>query len=137
MSDGRDRHRGTEPRRGPLPGRADPKADREILRVSQSRAGFAALDAWLDRAARAGDAGDDGVVGPLLDAARLAPAPAGRAGGGGQPARGEVLCQEPAGPDQVRPGRCPEPRRDGHARPPPAPRSARRASSCARRPASR
>ena len=26
-----------------------PKADREILRVSQSRAGFAALDAWLDR----------------------------------------------------------------------------------------
>ncbi len=25
------------------------KADREILRVSQSRAGFAALDAWLDR----------------------------------------------------------------------------------------
>jgi transposase len=28
-----------------------PKADREILRVSQSRAGFAALDAWLDRQA--------------------------------------------------------------------------------------
>lgn len=27
------------------------KADREILRVSQSRAGFAALDAWLDRQA--------------------------------------------------------------------------------------
>jgi transposase len=26
-----------------------PKADREILRVGQSRAGFAALDAWLDR----------------------------------------------------------------------------------------
>jgi transposase len=26
-----------------------PKADREILRVSQSRAGFAALDTWLDR----------------------------------------------------------------------------------------
>jgi hypothetical protein len=28
-----------------------PRADREILRVSQSRAGFAALDAWLDRQA--------------------------------------------------------------------------------------
>jgi len=28
-----------------------PKADREILRVSQSRAGFAALDAWLERQA--------------------------------------------------------------------------------------
>jgi transposase len=26
-----------------------PRADREILRVSQSRAGFAALDAWLER----------------------------------------------------------------------------------------
>jgi hypothetical protein len=25
------------------------KADREILRVSQSRAGFAAIDAWLER----------------------------------------------------------------------------------------
>ena len=47
------------------------RADREILRVSQSRAGFAVLDAWLDAAARAGDARDDGVVGPLLDAARL------------------------------------------------------------------
>ncbi|NJD27934.1 MAG: IS110 family transposase [Chloroflexi bacterium] len=29
----------------------EPKADREVLRVSQSRAGFAALDAWLDRQA--------------------------------------------------------------------------------------
>jgi transposase len=28
-----------------------PRADREILRVSQSRAGFATLDAWLDRQA--------------------------------------------------------------------------------------
>jgi transposase len=28
-----------------------PRADREILRVSQSRAGFAALDAWLERQA--------------------------------------------------------------------------------------
>ena len=27
----------------------EPRADREILRVSQSRAGFAALDAWLER----------------------------------------------------------------------------------------
>lgn len=25
------------------------RADREILRVSQSRAGFASLDAWLER----------------------------------------------------------------------------------------
>ena len=38
------------------------------------------------------------------------------------PLAGEVLCEEPPGPDQVGPGRCPEPRRDGHARS--APRSA-------------
>ncbi len=29
----------------------NPRADREILRLSQSRAGFAAFDAWLDRQA--------------------------------------------------------------------------------------
>ena len=92
------------------------RADREILRVSQSRAGFAALDAWLERQPEPVTLGDDGVVGPLLDAARQPPAPARGPGRGGQPARGEVLCQEPAGPDEVRPGRCPEPRRDGHAR---------------------
>ena len=92
------------------------RADREILRVSQDRAGFTALDAWLERQPEPGDAGDDGVVGPLLDAARLAPAPARHPGRGGEPARGEVLCEEPARPDEVRPGRCPEPRRDGHAR---------------------
>ena len=113
------------------------RADREILRVSQSRAGFDALDAWLERQAGAGDPGDDGVVGPLLDAARQPPAPAGGPGGGGQPARGEVLCQEPAGPHEVGPGRCPEPRRDGHARHDRRLAIHSPASSCARRPASR
>ena len=33
----------------PAAGTATQKADREILRISQDRAGFAALDAWLDR----------------------------------------------------------------------------------------
>ena len=56
----------------------------------------------------------------------LTPAPAGHPGRRGQPARGEVLCQEPARPDEVRPGRCPEPRRDGHARHARRPRPARR-----------
>ena len=52
------------------------RADREILRVSQSRAGFTVLDAWLERQPEPVTLGDDGVIGPLLDAARLAPAPA-------------------------------------------------------------
>ena len=37
--DDRDRHRGTDARGGPLPG-WPARADREILRVSQDRAGF-------------------------------------------------------------------------------------------------
>jgi len=46
------------------------QADRKILRLTQSRAGFAALDAWLAARARADRAGRDGVLGPLLDGAR-------------------------------------------------------------------
>ena len=33
------------------PCRGQPKADREVLRVSQNRAGFDRLDAWLERQA--------------------------------------------------------------------------------------
>ena len=43
------RHRGTDARGGALPRMGRARADREILRVSQDRPGFAALDAWLER----------------------------------------------------------------------------------------
>ena len=54
------------------------QADREVLRISQDRAGFDRLDAWLAAAGRAGRTGDDGVVGPLLDGASRATCGRGR-----------------------------------------------------------
>ena len=92
------------------------QAEREVLRISQDRAGFDRLDAWLDTAGRAGRSRGHGVLGSLLDGPREPPAGAGvPVPARGQPAGREVLCEEPPGSHQVRPGRCEEPRADGHA----------------------
>ena len=48
------------------------RADRQLLRVNQGRAGFVALGTWLDRQPEPVP-GDDGIVGPILDAARESP----------------------------------------------------------------
>ena len=86
----------------------------------------AALDAWLDRQ-------PDPVTLVVMESSGHYWMPLAshlrrheRPGGPRQPARGEVLCEEPPGPHQVRPGGCPEPRRDGHARRARRPRPARR-----------
>jgi len=50
------------------------RADREILRVSENRAGFAALDAWLERQPEPVVLVTMESSGPLLDADRRAPA---------------------------------------------------------------
>ena len=91
------------------------KADREILWVTEDRAGFDRLDGWLAR--------QDEPVGLvamessghywMARAAHLQQRGIPRRGG--QSARGEVRCQEPPRTHEVRPGRCTEPRPDGHA----------------------
>ena len=52
------------------------RADREILRVSQDRTGFTALDAWLERQAEPVTLVTMESSGHYTDAARLAPSTA-------------------------------------------------------------
>jgi len=122
--DHRHRHRRAYPRCGALQG-GPSQADRKILRLTQSRAGFAALDAWLaaepepiERVvmessghywmALAAHLRRSGVPVAVVTRSRA------------------LLCEKPARTHQVRSGRCPEPRRDGHARQPTSTRSSRR-----------
>ena len=66
------------------------KADREVLRVSQDRAGFDRLDAWLAR--------QEEPIGQVT-----------------MESSGHYWMGLADAADEVRPGRCEEPRPDGHA----------------------
>ena len=92
-----------------------PKADREVLRVSQDRAGFDRLDAWLER-----QAGPVELV-AMESSGHYWMSLTSRLPGRGvavavvNPLAAKYFAKSRLGRTKSDPGRCEEPRRDGHA----------------------